>query len=59
VVLGYSNGVYTYIPTRRILREGGYAADQALSVGFPARFAPEVEDLLLTTVRRLASAVVG
>lgn len=53
VVLGYSNGVYSYIPTRRILEEGGYEADHPFTIGFRSRFAPETEDLIVNEVNRL------
>ncbi len=31
IVAAYSNDVMSYIPTRRVLKEGGYEADQSLS----------------------------
>lgn len=52
IVLGYSNGVYSYIPTRRILKEGGYEADHPFTIGFKSRFVPETEELILQEVSR-------
>ncbi|NOX53168.1 MAG: hypothetical protein GXP27_01760 [Planctomycetes bacterium] len=56
-VNAYSNDVPCYIPSRRILREGGYEADSSMIYyDRPTRFAPEVEDLVLGAVRRLMPA---
>lgn len=52
VLLGYSNGVYTYIPTRRILEEGGYEADHPFAIGFRSRFVAETEDRIVQEVNR-------
>lgn len=49
VVLGYSNDVMAYIPSRRVQREGGYKANDSLVTG-------EVEDTILNTARRVLSA---
>lgn len=43
-VAGYSNDYGGYIPSRRILREGGYEA---------ADYTPEIEDHIVSTVHRL------
>lgn len=56
VVLGYSNGVYSYIPTRRILEEGGYEADHPFTIGFKSRFAWETEERIVGEIRRLLEA---
>lgn len=43
--MGYANGMTGYIPTARILSEGGYEATGSTPYFFlPAPFAPEVED---------------
>lgn len=44
MVSGYSNGVYTYIPTAQIVQEGGYEAEHPLLAGFPGTFAIDTED---------------
>lgn len=50
-VAGYCNDVFAYVPSVRILKEGGYEADSNLIYyGLPARFAPQVEDLLVQKV---------
>lgn len=56
-VNGYANYVPCYIPSRRILREGGYEAETSLwYYDRPARLAPESEDLIISTVHELLSA---
>ncbi|MDF2721955.1 MAG: hypothetical protein K0Q59_1630, partial [Paenibacillus sp.] len=52
IVLGYANGVYSYIPTRRILEEGGYEAEHPFTIGFKSRFALETEDRIVGEVLR-------
>jgi hypothetical protein len=50
----YANDVPCYIPSRRILQEGGYEAEDSLwYYDRPARLAPECEDLIIQTVRKL------
>jgi hypothetical protein len=56
-VVAYSNDVPCYIPSRRILSEGGYEADSSLIYyGHASRFAPEVEDLILRAVHEILPA---
>lgn len=58
MVAGYSNDVMCYIPTRRILREGGYEAnDSMIYFGQPGPFTPEVEDLVMTAMKRVLTRV--
>lgn len=53
-VNAYANDVPCYIPSRRILREGGYEAETSLwYYDRPARLAMETEDLILNTVHAL------
>ncbi|MBM3841251.1 MAG: hypothetical protein FJ398_25525 [Verrucomicrobia bacterium] len=50
----YANDDPCYIPSRRILREGGYEAEDSLwYYDRPARLAPETEDLIDQAVREL------
>lgn len=57
-VAGYSNDVPAYIPSRRILREGGYEADTSmLYYGKPSRFATSIEDTIVETVHKLIQQV--
>ena len=53
-ITAYANDVPCYIASRRILREGGYEADQSMVYyARPTRLAGEVEDLILDGVQRL------
>ncbi len=50
---GYSNDVFGYVPSLRVLREGGYeGGDAMIYYGLPGPFTERVEELLLTEVRR-------
>jgi hypothetical protein len=53
VVLGYSNSVMTYIPTRKILREGGYEAEAYVLHGYRGPFLPETDDIILGASARI------
>jgi len=55
MVCGYCNERKTYIPTAKILAEGGYEAD-APFIGnhLPARLSPEIEPLIINTAVNLA-----
>jgi len=53
-VTAYANDVPCYIVTRQILAEGGYEPESSmLGYGRPARLAPEVEELIVGTVKSL------
>jgi hypothetical protein len=53
-VAGYANDVMAYIPSRRVLREGGYEADSSqIYYGQPARWSPAIEEKIIGTVREL------
>ena len=58
-VAGYCNDVMTYIPSLRVLKEGGYEGGGAMvPYGQPAlRWADDVEDLLTSAVTRLVDNV--
>ena len=52
-VAGYTNDVMAYIPSRRVLGEGGYEGEGAMVYyGLPSKWAPEVEELIVEEVRR-------
>ena len=54
-VAGYTNDVMAYIPSRRVLTEGGYEGGGAMVYyGLPTVWAPEVEELIVREVRRQA-----
>jgi hypothetical protein len=53
-IAGYCNDIFAYVPSMRILTEGGYEADfNLIYYGFPTRFAPAVEDILVKKVLEL------
>lgn len=53
-VAGYSNDMFGYLPTRRVLREGGYEGGRALYwSAVPAPFIEDAEEIVLQAVRRL------
>lgn len=53
-VAGYSGEVMCYIPSLRVLREGGYEADEnMIYYGFPGPFAEGVEDSVFRAIRRV------
>ena len=57
---GYFNDVFAYVPSMRILTEGGYEADANLVYyGLPTRFAPAVENTLVAKVLALVKKVGG
>ncbi|MFN9974824.1 MAG: hypothetical protein ACK58T_33520, partial [Phycisphaerae bacterium] len=50
----YSNDFPCYIPSTRLLREGGYEVDSSMIYyRRPARLTPETEDLICDTVQKL------
>jgi hypothetical protein len=67
-VVGYANQVPCYIPSDRVLAEGGYeagwgsrfgravAGGSILSYGWPVPFAPGLEDRIVAAVHDLAEA---
>jgi neutral ceramidase len=58
IVAGYSNDVMCYIPTARILKEGGYEAVQSMVYyGQPASFAPEAEEIIHASIRAVMKRV--
>jgi hypothetical protein len=53
-VNGYSNDVPCYIPSRRVLREGGYEGATAMYYyDRPGKFAPDVEERIVRAVHAL------
>lgn len=60
-VAGYSNDVFAYVPSKRVLLEGGYEAERAMAYGptttMPGPFAPSVEETVVGLVRKLVEAV--
>jgi hypothetical protein len=57
-VAGYSNDVFGYVPSLRVLQEGGYEAGGAMRyTTLPGPFAPTVEKLIVEKVHQLADDV--
>jgi len=54
VVLGYSNGVVTYLPTAQAILEGGYEANAFRTFQLPGPYTREVEAMVLQTAAELA-----
>ncbi len=53
-VMAYAHDVMAYIPSRRVLAEGGYEGGGAMVYyGLPSPWAPEVESLILDQVTKL------
>lgn len=54
-VAGYANHVMAYIPSERVLREGGYEGGRSmLYYQLPAHWKPGLEDQIVKTVKRMA-----
>ncbi len=52
-VAGYTNDVMAYIPSRRVLAEGGYEGGGAMVYyGLPTAWAPDVEEKIIREVHR-------
>ena len=57
-VLGYSNHVFGYLPSRRVLEEGGYEGGGAMVYSaYPGPFAASVEDRVIGKVRELVEKI--
>jgi neutral ceramidase len=54
-VTGYANDVMAYIPSERVLEEGGYEGDTSMIVyQLPSKWKAGLEDQIVSTVHRLA-----
>jgi hypothetical protein len=59
-VAGYANDVMAYIPSRRVLTEGGYEGGGAMVYyGLPTVWAPQVEQLIIRKAHDLARKTSG
>jgi hypothetical protein len=57
-VAGYTNDVMAYIPSARVLAEGGYEAGGAMVYyGLPAPWGPRVEELIVAAVHKEVNAL--
>jgi hypothetical protein len=59
IVLGYSNGVVTYVPTAKGLDEGGYEADAYRFFRLPGPYSKDAEKILLEAAVKLARSEMG
>jgi neutral ceramidase len=54
-VTAYANDVMAYIPSLRVLREGGYEADSSMIYyGQPAKWGTAIEEMIVDKVKELA-----
>lgn len=57
-VMGYANDVMAYIPSARVLKEGGYeGASSMIYYGLPAVWGPKVEELIVAEANRQVQQV--
>lgn len=57
-VAGYSSEVMCYIPSLRVLKEGGYEPDESMIYyGFPGPFADGVEERIFSAIREVMKKV--
>jgi hypothetical protein len=57
-VAGYTNDVMAYIPSLRVLKEGGYEGGGAMVYyGLPAPWSPRVEELIVAAVKEAVRKV--
>ncbi len=58
IVAAYSNDVMSYIPSVRVLKEGGYEADDSMIYyGLPGPYDDQVEDHIMNTVHQVMKRV--
>ncbi|MBY0524384.1 MAG: neutral/alkaline non-lysosomal ceramidase N-terminal domain-containing protein [Gemmataceae bacterium] len=57
-ITAYANDVMAYIPSARVLKEGGYEADSSMIYyGLPTKWAPAVEEKIVTKVHELVKSL--
>lgn len=57
-IAGYANDVMAYIPSLRVLKEGGYEGDTSMiPYGMPAKWGPQIEEKIIAKVRELVKEV--
>ncbi len=58
IVAGYSNDIPCYIPSSRILKEGGYEARDAILMGsLPGPLGDQTEETIFAGIKELMVAV--
>jgi hypothetical protein len=59
-VTGYANDVMAYIPSARVLKEGGYEGDSSqVYYGMPSNWSPVIEERIVKKVHELVKEAVG
>lgn len=53
-VMGYSNDVMAYIPSARVLKEGGYEGNSSMVYGLPSNWAPGIEEIIFSRISDMA-----
>jgi neutral ceramidase len=57
-ITGYANDVMAYIPSARVLKEGGYEADSSMIYyGMPTKWAPAIEDKIIGKVHEVVKVL--
>jgi hypothetical protein len=59
-ITAYANDVMAYIPSERVLKEGGYEGDTSMiAYGRPAKWAPGLEEKIVSTTKKLVREVMA
>ena len=59
-IAGYSNNVFGYLPSKRVLLEGGYEGARAMTyTSFPGPFDESVEELVIQKIHELVDQLRG
>ena len=54
-ITGYANDVMSYIPSARVVKEGGYEGESSqIYYGFPTKWSPKIEDIIVSKTLELA-----
>jgi len=53
IVLGYSNSISGYIPTKEVLLHGGYESENFMMARLAGPFQPDVEDVIIAEANKL------
>jgi neutral ceramidase len=56
-VAGYANDVMAYIPSVRVLKEGGYEGGGSMPIyGLPTVWSPKIEEMIVAAVHKQVEA---
>ncbi len=57
-VAAYANDVMAYIPSRRVLHEGGYEGETSMVVyGLPSKWSPKIEEMIVAAAHELTESI--